>query len=415
MAKRSAARRTLPTAGTPVTQRPAWNPELAEALHRMLYAAEPGSADLGAGLRRLERTYEDAVHSELIYLLSHLRFEEVEARSHWLRILAHRDAMQERLGATVDLRVALLSYFLEVCRKLKNPKVIELKLFEETQASAYRDDLTGLDNFRSFREHLAREIRRGARAKTPLSLVMIDIDNFKHYNDRFGHDAGNRVLAAIAGLLRQSLRQADVPARYGGEEFALILPATQKTAACEVAERTREQIERHPFPRGQGGAAVSLTVSMGIATCPADAQDPDELVRRSDSALYYAKSRGKNQVHLYGESRRSYQRISAALQGRLLSAASEPHPFTTVNLSETGLLLRVGNALPIGSLVDITLLLPEPRRDIRASGRVIRVEERAGGRYETAVRIIDIAAPDQLLLARYLQDRAVRKDTDRPA
>ncbi|MBI4168632.1 MAG: GGDEF domain-containing protein, partial [Acidobacteria bacterium] len=315
MAKRSAARRTLPTAGTPVTQRPAWNPELAEALHRMLYAAEPGSADLGAGLRRLERTYEDAVHSELIYLLSHLRFEEVEARSHWLRILAHRDAMQERLGATVDLRVALLSYFLEVCRKLKNPKVIELKLFEETQASAYRDDLTGLDNFRSFREHLAREIRRGARAKTPLSLVMIDIDNFKHYNDRFGHDAGNRVLAAIAGLLRQSLRQADVPARYGGEEFALILPATQKTAACEVAERTREQIERHPFPRGQGGAAVSLTVSMGIATYPADAQDPDELVRRSDSALYYAKSRGKNQVHLYGESRRSYQRISAALQG----------------------------------------------------------------------------------------------------
>jgi diguanylate cyclase (GGDEF)-like protein len=381
----------------------------------MLYEAEPGSADLGAGLRRLERNYEDAVHSELIYLLSHLRFEEVEARSHWLRILAHRDAMQERLGATVDLRVALLSYFLEVCRKLKNPKVIELKLFEETQASAYRDDLTGLDNFRSFREHLAREIRRGARAKTPLSLVMIDIDNFKHYNDRFGHDAGNRVLAAIAGLLRQSLRQADVPARYGGEEFALILPATQKTAACEVAERTREQIERHPFPRGQGGAAVSLTVSMGIATCPADAQDPDELVRRSDSALYYAKSRGKNQVHLYGESRRSYQRISAALQGRLHSVASEPHPFTTVNLSETGLLLLVGNALPIGSLVDITLLLPEPRRDIRASGRVIRVEERAGGRYEAAVRIIDIAAPDQLLLAKYLQDRALRTDTNRPA
>ena len=301
---------------------PAWNPELAESLFDLLYRADPGSPGLGSALRDLEQRHGGAVYSELIYILSHLRFEPEEARRCWLEIGAHRDSMEKRLGSRPDLRVALVSYFVEVSRKLRNPKIIELKLFEQTQASVYRDELTGLCNYRYFREHLAREIQRCERYGSPLSLVMVDIDNFKTYNDRNGHETGNQALVAIARLLSESLRKIDATARYGGEEFALILPSTSKTGAGQVAERAREKIEKHPFPGEEGQPGGRLTVSMGVATCPADAREIESLVRCADGALYAAKSHGRNQVQLYGENRRSYRRISAALNGKFCLLAA---------------------------------------------------------------------------------------------
>ncbi|MEE9293327.1 MAG: GGDEF domain-containing protein, partial [Acidobacteriota bacterium] len=226
----------------------AWNPELAERLYNLLYVDNTGPRNLDAALRRLEQQHGDAVYAELIHLLSHLRFAPKDARGHWETILEHRDQMGRRLGKEVDLRVALLSYFVEVNRQLHNPKIIELKLFEQAQASIYRDELTGLYNFRYFREYLVREIQRGERHMPPLSLVMVDIDNFKQYNDRNGHEAGNEALATIAGLLKEAIRKTDVSARYGGEEFVLVLPSTPKTDAHQVAERARENIESRPFP-----------------------------------------------------------------------------------------------------------------------------------------------------------------------
>ena len=145
--------------------------------------------------------------------------------------------MTDRLGTEVDLRVALASYFVQVNRQLRNPKIIELQLFAETERSASRDSLTGLCNYRLFREHLDRELQKGRRVDSTLSLVMIDIDSFKNYNDLNGHEAGNQVLISIASLLRSSSRDVDIAARYGGEEFALVLPSTSKIGACRVAER----------------------------------------------------------------------------------------------------------------------------------------------------------------------------------
>ena len=316
----------------------------------------------------MEREYGDSVYSELIYLLSHLRFEAAEARQYWGEIVAHRDSMEKRLGKPLDLRVALVSYFVEVNRKLKNPKIIELKLFEQTQASVYRDELTGLSNFRFFRECLAREIQRGERDNSPLSLVMVDIDNFKAYNDQNGHEAGNQALVSIARLLSDSLRKIDVTARYGGEEFALILPSTSKTGAGQVAERARERIEKHAFPGEETQPAGRLTVSMGVATCPADAREAGSLVRCADGALYVAKSHGRNQIQLYGENRRSYRRISAALNGKFCLLAAEYHPLSTVNVSEGGILFLVDRKLALGTLIDISLMLPDSGRENRRLG-----------------------------------------------
>ena len=392
-------------------QQPGLDAELLEKLYELLYRVDLGSPNLVNGLNTLEAKYGEAVYSDLIYLLSHLAFPANEARRHWRQILTHRDSMQDRLGRTVDLRVALVSYFVEVNRKLKNPKIIELKLFEQTQASVYRDELTGLYNFRYFRDCLNREIQRGERSNQPMSLIMIDIDNFKHYNDRSGHEEGNRALATIARLLVAALRRIDVPARYGGEEFALILPSTTKGGALQVAERTRQQIEQHQFPHEETQPGGRLTVSLGIATWPADAREADQLVQHADSALYIAKARGRNQVHLYGQNRRSFRRIDAALNGRLCQLAAEYHPLTTVNLSEGGFLFLVDRQLPIGSLLDISITLPSAGAPMNASARVIRVEEQGPGRFETAIRIIDIAAADRARLAEYIQ----ASEEDEPA
>ncbi len=389
-----------------------WDPEIVESLYHLLYRDDLETDELGVELLKLENKYQNNVYSELIFLLSHLRFEVVEAKEVWQKIIAHRDTMQNGLGKTVDLRVAMVSYFIEVNRKLKNPKIIELKVFEQTQASAYRDELTGLCNFRYFKEHLEREILRGERYNTPFSLVMVDIDNFKDYNDRNGHQTGNQALATIAGLLREPLRKLDVPARYGGEEFALILPATSKSGAQLVAERARDMIEKYPIPYEATQPEGKLTVSMGIATYPADARSADELIRRADAALYVSKARGKNQVHLYGQNRRTYKRIHAELNGKFCVLSAEFQPLTTMNISEEGLLFLVDHKMPIGALIDVTLRLPEGDREIITSGRVVRIEEK-NGKYEAAIRLLEIGTKDWNLLAKYIRETN-REPTEAP-
>ena len=373
-----------------------------ESLHKFLYSDDPGRGTLDAEISRLSGKHGDGVFSELLFMLSHLRFTPEEARGHWRRILEHRTKMKQEPGSDVDLRVALVSYFVEVDRQLENPMIIELKQFEQTRASAYNDDLTGLHNYRMFREYLARETERAQRYHAPMSLVMIDVDDFKFYNDVNGHEAGNEVLTKVAELLTELLRKVDLAARYGGEEFALILPSTPKTGALLVAERARARVERHQFTHGAKQPGGKVTVSMGIATCPADARDVDQLVRCADRAMYTAKARGKNQVSLYGECRRSYRRMNATLDGKFCTLAAEHLPLTTVNVSEGGILFLVDKKLPIGSLVSVDLNIDDGR-EIRTSGRVTRVEQMASGEMQTAIRIVEIDRLDQMRLSEYIQ------------
>jgi diguanylate cyclase (GGDEF)-like protein len=393
----------------------AFNPELMERLLELLHRGKPGSGSFDRELKNLEQQYHEAVYAELLYLLSHLRFEPAEARRHWDRILQHHEEMQRRLGSPVDLRVALVSYFVEVDRRLENPKIIELRVFEQTQASVYRDELTGLCNYRLLREHLSLEFHQARRHSRPLSLVMIDIDDFKTYNDHNGHEAGNVVLAKMAQLIAESLRRCDIPARYGGEEFVLVLPSTPKLEAGQVAERVRAKIESHPFPNRESQPDGKLTISMGVATYPADCDDADSLVRRADRAMYVAKSKGKNNVYLYGKNTRSFRRIPATLGGKFCVLGADFHPLSTVNISEGGLLLMVDHKLRLGSLIDVRLMLPGVSREIATSGRVMRVEQTEEGTFRAAVRITEIGTRDQTLLSKYIRETEPSPQTDSPA
>ena len=379
--------------------------EIVEDLHSLLAGLDVRSDTLVDQVHELEQEHGGAVYSELIYLLCHLRFRASEAKPHWKLILEHRESMKKRLGSPVDLRVALVSYFVEVNRQLRNPKIIEMQLFERERASAYRDELTGLYNYRLFREHLAREMFRARRCGNPLSLVMIDIDNFKKYNDRNGHEEGNRALATVAKLLTQSLRKSDIPARYGGEEFVLILPSTPKTSAELVAERARGAVEQHHFPNEEILPGGALTVSLGVATFSADASEASDLVQHADRALYVAKAGGKNQVILYGQSRRSYGRVCVSLPGTFRALEQGLQPLTTINLSEAGVLFRTNDEIGIGTLIELTVQADQ-NRQFTASGRVVHAERGKDGECRTAVQFIDAGNADRSCLMKLVRDSA---------
>ena len=156
-----------------------------------------------------------------------------------------------------------------------------------------RDALTGLYNRRHFDGEHNRLLAAEAQAERPLSVAVVDVDNFKDINDRFGHPVGDEVLRMIGQLLTERSRERDVVARFGGEEFALLMPGCSGKAAARICERLRHEIESHPWDRMRSGLRV--TVSVGVAdTVPGTA--PAEHLREADQLLYQAKHAGKNQV-----------------------------------------------------------------------------------------------------------------------
>jgi diguanylate cyclase (GGDEF)-like protein len=164
------------------------------------------------------------------------------------------------------------------------------------------DALTGLSNFRHFQEELKVETERARRYNRPLSVLLIDVDHFKNYNDTHGHELGNVVLQTASKALLEVLRTGDILARYGGEEFVALLPETDQPQARRVAERLREAIAGCDFPGRETQPEGRLTISVGGAVFPTDAQVAQDLVVKADQALYRAKELGRNRVEWTGRS-----------------------------------------------------------------------------------------------------------------
>jgi diguanylate cyclase (GGDEF)-like protein len=169
---------------------------------------------------------------------------------------------------------------------------------------AHIDQLTGIPNRRSFDEHLELEWGRARREQYPLSLIMIDIDHFKPFNDNLGHQAGDVALQKVAKILHaEARRPGDIAARFGGEEFGLLLPHTDKTGAGEIAEHLRRNIQTLAIPHPAAPRAY-LTISLGISCAkPSCGHSLDELISQADAALYEAKAAGRDRIEIYAASR----------------------------------------------------------------------------------------------------------------
>ena len=183
---------------------------------------------------------------------------------------------------------------LEVARTMANEAAMALenaRLYEDAKRRADRDPLTGFFNHRYLHERMGEEVVRSQRGKRPLSVIMLDLDDFKLVNDTFGHLFGDRVLTWAAELIKATLRASDVPARYGGDEFALILPDTDAADAAHAAERILEAFRDRPFTGEQRGP-VPIAASIGVATFPADGRTATELIACADRRLYQVKRDG---------------------------------------------------------------------------------------------------------------------------
>ncbi len=171
----------------------------------------------------------------------------------------------------------------------------------EFEQLSVTDALTGLLNRRYLEKRLDEELKRSNRHGYPMSFMMIDVDNFKSYNDTYTHPEGDKALKLVGQTLKDTLRGADVAARYGGEEFSILLPQTNMEEANTIAERIRENIENTEFPNRK------VTVSIGIASASMDLNTPDDLILAADKALFQAKEKGRNNVQIYQSSERELQ------------------------------------------------------------------------------------------------------------
>ena len=174
-----------------------------------------------------------------------------------------------------------------------------LSHYEIAVNSAIMDGLTGLYNHIYLKQSLEMEVKRSIRQQYPSTLIMLDLDNFKHYNDTYGHLAGDAVLAEFSSLLKSCVRETDLVARYGGEEFCIVLPYTGKQESLMVAEKILQSIRNHKFAEKTCPASEAITASAGIASCPSDTSIASELINKADAMLYVAKKEGKNRAIVY--------------------------------------------------------------------------------------------------------------------
>jgi diguanylate cyclase (GGDEF)-like protein len=266
-------------------------------------------------ISRLSRNGE-SLHAELLHYLTHRRFSAEQAEALWRAIMKHKGKMSEALGRKVSFRVAALDHLSARGGVLRQARLIAKPELEGILCFVNIDEVTGVYNRRYFGELLTHEVRRARRYGSPLSLLLVDLDDFKRVNDRWGHVEGDAMLRKTGRMLRESSRHTDAVCRYGGDEFVLLLPETSSAEAYALAERIRKaptraalipgRDERGPVlldaglaPSAAGSAeneARPLTLSIGGATYPTDCEEGEELVALADQMCLDAKRRGKNRV-----------------------------------------------------------------------------------------------------------------------
>ena len=254
---------------------------------------------LGSAIEQGDAVYLTSVQEDSTAFHTHLGLQSKDGALLFIPLL---DENKTALGVIVLFKTAADSFSEAEIRFFKKMGVQmagaleRAMLFQHTKALSFTDELTGIFNRRYFNQRFEREMQRAIRYNRPLSILMIDIDLFKTYNDANGHIQGDKILRSVARILEKSLRKADIVARFGGEEFVIILPEIDKAHALTVAEKLRRAIEGTTFPRAKSQPGGKITISIGLSSYPEDAMIGEELIELADKGLYLAKSQGRNRV-----------------------------------------------------------------------------------------------------------------------
>jgi diguanylate cyclase (GGDEF)-like protein len=243
----------------------------------------------------MQKDREGKFYSDLLYAVTHRFFSPSVAEDLWNRILRHKYEMSSIMNRNIRIAVASLDYLSNLTSELASPTVSDERFITDLVHLSVHDGLTGLFNHSSCFQRVDVELKRYVRYKTPFSLLMMDIDNFKEINDQFGHHVGDNVLLALGTILKEEAREPDICCRYGGDEFVVIMPLTDAHEAGILAERLKARISRSQFD------GKMLTVSIGVASCGENVHTSVDLAQEMDKALYDAKRRGKNCIVVAAE------------------------------------------------------------------------------------------------------------------
>jgi diguanylate cyclase (GGDEF)-like protein len=245
-------------------------------------------------LSELKKARAGLFYSDLLHAITHQFFPPSVAENLWNQILRHKYDMSYTLKRNIRIAVASLDFLSNLTSELRSPTVIDERRIAGIIDLSLRDSLTRLFNHATCFHKIKLELSRFERYGTIVSLMMIDIDDFKKINDTYGHTEGDAVLAILGKIIVREIRDTDICCRYGGEEFSVIMPSTGIRDASALADRLREKVDQS-MPLGK-----RLTISVGVASCDTTIASAQLLVDRADAALYQAKRNGKNRVELNG-------------------------------------------------------------------------------------------------------------------
>jgi diguanylate cyclase (GGDEF)-like protein len=333
-------------------------------------------------LNQLIREQGSMVCRSIFQTLASIDIPRDTAVQYWEKILARRDMLKATLDRDISLMTAMCDFLSSETSLLGNPRLVDVSTFERVIRESMFDGLTGLFNRLYFDEVFGHQISQAKRYNTDLSVLFLDVDNFKEINDSLGHIVGDIALKKIGNIIRNSKRDSDIAARFGGEEFVLLMPHTESINAFILADRIRQEVEREEFTAH--GKPFRLTISGGLASFPMNATDPAELLHLADSATYLAKGSGKNTICLYKKDKRRYLRVKLTqpvLVKELGFANSQTFEGTSRDICIGGILFENETPLPIGAHVQVSIAFKD-NSPLLLIGTIVRVESFNGGNYE---------------------------------
>jgi diguanylate cyclase (GGDEF)-like protein len=238
-------------------------------------------------------------YRDLIFALIQIRLPEDEAKRDWKEILKHKYTMSEKLSRNVGIHVASLDYYTNIKKKIGFPKIVDAREYMDTANRALFDELTKAYNRHFFDDEIKRLFQEALSSGKAFSLIMLDLDHFKVYNDVNGHIQGDIALIEVVRILHAVCSQDDAVCRYGGEEFAILLVAQPLSLALKTAENIRQAVYDYRFVNEQALPGGRLSASLGITSYRDDIASPQHMIEEADVALYRAKNGGRNRVKAF--------------------------------------------------------------------------------------------------------------------
>jgi diguanylate cyclase (GGDEF)-like protein len=323
----------------------------------------------------------------IFQVLTSLELPIEKAAEYWRKVLKHRESMIIALNRNVDLIPALCDFLSTSPDNFERPKIVEESDFARVIEGTTHDGLTALFNRPYFDQIFDQHISLAKRYNTDLSILFLDVDDFKDINDTFGHHVGDETLQKIAQVIEQEKRDSDIASRYGGEEFVLLMPHSENIHAYVLAERIRKRIEQ--MEMDAGSETYKVTISGGLASFPANARDSDDLLRKADSALYLAKGAGKNTISFYKEEKRRYLRVKFKQPVKIKELGfngSLSYHAQSKDICIGGVLFENKDPLPLGARIQVSVPIKDDE-PLLLIGTVVRVECFQKNRYDIGMTI----------------------------